>query len=61
MLEMEGLNGGWCVNLFKCSTLVKTRPSVLDLDWEQAKQKISTFVSIFSTGKCDKQCLSINI
>ena len=53
--------GGWCVNLFSFSTLVQTRPSVLDSNWDQAEQDISTFSSIFSTGKCDKQCLSINI
>ena len=30
--------GGWCVNLFECSTLVQTRPLALDLDWDQSEQ-----------------------
>jgi hypothetical protein len=41
------IGGGWCVNLFYWSHLVKTRPLAFDFEWDQAKQKAENKQKVF--------------
>ena len=38
--ENSRLSLGWCVNLFKCSTLVQAKPLAMGLDWDQAEKLV---------------------